>query len=651
MPNTEPESTQDITVNEYTRLVKYEGLGKEHKEKDADRDLLYDTGISAGEYACGVFGLAALHGDMDEYYSADIVKVLLYERDGQWRLKVNFKTHKRTILDLPFLPDSTGDGHEHWNVDVLCVSRDLPPGSGPSPAVFVEAFPGLGDNVKDHDTGYSVDKYVCGIAGFAAKDGDINEGGRGDIIQVYLEPGANRNWHIRADFRTHNDSEDWDIRILCVSTEHASDDGPERGKLYFLEEFRRRGDNIRFDTDIDANKYVCGVVGFAARNGDINGNDRGDILQAYAYEGGDAASPTGHIRADFRSHDGFGPFGGDGHENWDVNVLCAALESVRTEQNVSYEAFGGPPCLLSYNCCQILEHEFVDLTGPVTILGGGVTEGWTRAGTACTSLDHIEVYISVGVVSEPRFSGPPDDCLLSGDTITLQPGRIYYEFRGASVVGSAPIPFELRAQDAAPGELTATPRMFDGEYEARKKWGPGMALTWTATAHPDAKYYAIDYSEDSGRNWQPYVSNRDVLNNQGQPQNWNQPPWRPVLRLQLLPLYQTGATLHLSRSGSERHRGGADQLVGGCLCYLLRLAGARRGRMVLSPQVRILGAQARWSSSAFRPIRTGRGLSLRWEFTTWRDASYTIVSGCQSGRLSNPNAKFCMIRIQAGSKV
>ena len=273
-PNTKPESTHVITINEYARLIKYEGLGKDLEETIfGDKEMIYDTGISTAEEVCSIFGFAALNGDINEYYG-DIVKVLLYDSGGQWRLKVNFRSEVWKS--------------EHWNVDVLCVSRDLPTGGGPSPSVFVEVFPSLGDNVKDYDTGRSVDNYVCAIAGFAAREGDIKEGGRGDIIQVFLEPGAKGNWHIRADFRSESgdpeDPEDWDVRILCISTEHASVGGPERGKLSFLTGFRRLGDNVRFDTDIAASRYVCGVVGFAARNGDINEDGRGNIFQAYADE-------------------------------------------------------------------------------------------------------------------------------------------------------------------------------------------------------------------------------------------------------------------------------------------------------------------------------------------------------------------------------
>ena len=56
--------------------------------------------------------------------------------------------------------------------------------------------------------------------GVEALDGDINENDPGDILRTftYTEGGV---WWIRADFRTHTDHENWNVNVLCVSSEIA----------------------------------------------------------------------------------------------------------------------------------------------------------------------------------------------------------------------------------------------------------------------------------------------------------------------------------------------------------------------------------------------------------------------------------------------
>ncbi|MCC7374597.1 MAG: hypothetical protein IT581_08070 [Verrucomicrobiales bacterium] len=76
------------------------------------------------------------------------------------------------------------------------------------------------------DTGWPTNKYVVSIAGFYAKDGDINEfGGSGNLLRCRAVPSTTGpNWLVEADFKTHNGEESWTITIMRVVRELVTDD-------------------------------------------------------------------------------------------------------------------------------------------------------------------------------------------------------------------------------------------------------------------------------------------------------------------------------------------------------------------------------------------------------------------------------------------
>lgn len=86
--------------------------------------------------------------------------------------------------------------------------------NGAKPFIFLR-YSNLGDDV-DKDTGYSASTYSAAIIGFRALDGDILESGTGNIIQVYTYIKNNR-WYIRADFRTHNNHENWYVDVMLIN--------------------------------------------------------------------------------------------------------------------------------------------------------------------------------------------------------------------------------------------------------------------------------------------------------------------------------------------------------------------------------------------------------------------------------------------------
>ncbi len=243
--------------------------------------------------------MAALQGDINENDDGDIIQVYAYPAAGSWHLKTDFRSHRR---------------HETWSITVLCarddiVQRGAPIGNGKP--LFLRDYSNLGDNV-DLDTGYRTDDYVCGIVGFQALDGDINENDDGTILRMFMYRKWGR-WRLRADFRTHNDHENWGrVSVLCASTSVAQVGHPSASstRQIVLKEIPGLPSNGWSNTGISDALYACGIVGMEAYDGDIQEDDSGDILQTYAYRAGG----TWRLRTDFRTH--------KDHENWNIKLLC-----------------------------------------------------------------------------------------------------------------------------------------------------------------------------------------------------------------------------------------------------------------------------------------------------------------------------------------
>jgi len=82
--------------------------------------------------------------------------------------------------------------------------------------IFFQRYSNLGDNIN-YNTGILTTDWQCGIAGFAALNGDIQENDAGDIVRLYTYRSGG-TWRIRADFRSHNNGESWDVTLLCIDT-------------------------------------------------------------------------------------------------------------------------------------------------------------------------------------------------------------------------------------------------------------------------------------------------------------------------------------------------------------------------------------------------------------------------------------------------
>ncbi len=455
----EPPPPEALIINEDAFLLTYDDLGTNGK---------FLTGISSRHYACGVVGWQATGGDLREVNVAGtLLNVRLTGDNGIWRLNAGFR--------------SEHGKDESWDrVTILCFDKAVASTGGPEEGkpIFKQRFRRLGDNVRE-DTGISVEKYACGIVGIKALSGDINENGTGDIIQTYLydEGGT---WHIRADFRTHDHHENWEIDLMCLDTEIASHNGPAPNKEYFLDRFTHLGDNIRFDTGVPFSEYVCGVIGLAALNGDIDERGKGagtSFFQTYLY----AQNDTWRIRADFRTH--------KNHEDWDVNVLCALRDGVTPNlpRNKSREDSGIDSCMGETMKCQILIDEFIDLSGKVIVTGGGYTGNPAHTGHRCGGPDYVEVYLNDRdpATGKPRWSWP-DACLRSGAEITLS-SSVTYDFRSVSIAGGATVPFQL--SKAAPPPANRPPTITAPAFHALY-WKETVEFDITAI-DPDGNHLTI----------------------------------------------------------------------------------------------------------------------------------------------------------------
>jgi len=180
------------------------------------------TNISHETNICSIAGFWARHGDINEKDERDIIQVYLDHEDEQyWRVHADITTH-----------NGSNGGDENWDlINLLCLDEEFASIDGPAPnrLFFItdensagNKLRNLGDNIY-YDTGYSSDQFVCGIAGFAARSGDINEGNfegsDNPLMMAYMEA-KNGTWRIKADFRTEkNHPESWDFNLICASRE------------------------------------------------------------------------------------------------------------------------------------------------------------------------------------------------------------------------------------------------------------------------------------------------------------------------------------------------------------------------------------------------------------------------------------------------
>lgn len=70
----------------------------------------YQTNISANDYACGIAGMHALDGDVNENNIGDIIRVFTFHDNSKWHVFADFRSHHQ---------------NEMWDIDLICVKRSV----------------------------------------------------------------------------------------------------------------------------------------------------------------------------------------------------------------------------------------------------------------------------------------------------------------------------------------------------------------------------------------------------------------------------------------------------------------------------------------------------------------------------------------------
>jgi hypothetical protein len=180
-------------------LKTYSGLG---------HDVYKPTEYRTSDYACGVAGFFDTRGDINEKDTRDPIEVYTYDQGGYWNIRAGFATH--------------GDQKQDWTVSLICISTQIASLNAPQSGkrYFLKRLPRF-NNPAEGTTGVSSNRYSCGVVGFRAFGGNIDEHGGKDgnapLFWAYLYEHGDSTWHFRGDFRSEDDHEDWDmVNILCA---------------------------------------------------------------------------------------------------------------------------------------------------------------------------------------------------------------------------------------------------------------------------------------------------------------------------------------------------------------------------------------------------------------------------------------------------
>ncbi|MGH9459858.1 MAG: CARDB domain-containing protein, partial [Vicinamibacteria bacterium] len=176
------------------------------KFSDLRPDRGHDSGIRTDQYVCGIGGFNSHLGDINEKDVRDIITAYVTPVNGNWNINASFATHTT-------VPDN-------WDVNLLCASTkiarvgDLRKGK----SISLKELRHLGDDVNV-DTGLSSTDRVCGVVGFAALHGNVNENAtNGKPLLFAYTHSVNNRWYFRGDFRTEGEHESWDrVNILCLA--------------------------------------------------------------------------------------------------------------------------------------------------------------------------------------------------------------------------------------------------------------------------------------------------------------------------------------------------------------------------------------------------------------------------------------------------
>lgn len=260
-------STSNVVSKSITLEPYFNGavFFKRYGTPPLEGDVNLNTGIDSNQYHCGIVGLE-VSGDIKEDGSGDIVKAYLQEEGATWRIIAGFRNEN---------PNA-----QRWSIEVMCLDQRVSSRftSWSYGWAGRDRYPGPAPDIAD--TTMSTSEYLCGIVGFAASDGDIDESGYfATVFEVMPSRWGRETWGITADIASHEPHERWErLDVLCVVND------PE---LFAFAEFQIPGgsDNQRIERSDGApylrDQWICGLVGMGVYGGDIQEKITGKILTGY----------------------------------------------------------------------------------------------------------------------------------------------------------------------------------------------------------------------------------------------------------------------------------------------------------------------------------------------------------------------------------
>lgn len=186
------------------------------------------------------------------------------------------------------------------------------------------------------------------------------------------------------------------------------------------------------------------------------------------------------------------------------------------------------------------------------------------------------------------------------------------------------------------------PMLYGEEYQPGKKYGPGMRLEWSHSAHPSTAFYEIQFSEDGGVNWQTHMSAREDQ------YNWaNHHGDLPCEHGFFRCLIRNHSYFYRIRALDSEKRPISDWSN-----VVSAISSEWPARVVLAtradPGPYPSGAVVTLTLDLEKTY--GKGLMLRWDMIAYTGATYKILGNtCQSGALQNPQAITCKLRIYKSS--
>jgi len=94
--------------NNQSAVLTYDDPGQTDLSPFSKETGGYQTGISANEYVCGIAGMHAKDGNINENDAGDIIRVYTYHDNNQWHVFADFRSH---------------GSNEMWDIDLVCVKR------------------------------------------------------------------------------------------------------------------------------------------------------------------------------------------------------------------------------------------------------------------------------------------------------------------------------------------------------------------------------------------------------------------------------------------------------------------------------------------------------------------------------------------------